>query len=51
MQITSDTLFSELPLIRGNYLWQNHLVIYGALAALLLTVTAARIHYLFRKRI
>ncbi len=50
LEITSDQLFSGLPSLWGRRLWENHLIAYGALAALLLTVSAARVHRLFRER-
>ncbi len=50
VQITSDVWFAELPPIRGNPLWQNHLILFGAVAVLLLAVTAFRVHRIFRRR-
>ncbi len=50
LQITSDRMFSDLPLLFGNTLWQNHLLAISALTIILLLVAALRVHWLFRER-
>lgn len=51
MEITLDnSLASRLPSIMGNRLWQNHLIIFSALALLLLVISAFRVHYLFKEQ-
>lgn len=51
IQITSDEWFAELPRLFGRPLWQNHLILFGALAVFLLLATAWRVHCIFRERI
>ncbi|HQC53989.1 MAG TPA: hypothetical protein PLE92_12695, partial [Lentisphaeria bacterium] len=51
MEITLDnSLASRLPAVWGNRLWVNHLIIFSGLTALLVAVSAIRVHILFREQ-
>ncbi len=51
MEITLDnSLASRLPAIWGNRLWVNHLFIFSGLTALLVAISAIRVHFLFREQ-
>ena len=50
LQITSDTWFTDLPLLFGNRLWQNNLMFLCGMTVLLLGMAAARVHMIFNHR-
>ncbi|MEA2013047.1 MAG: hypothetical protein U9O87_08250, partial [Verrucomicrobiota bacterium] len=50
LQITSDKMFADLPLIMNNPLWQNYLILTGILCIILTLFSAIRVHHIFRKR-
>ncbi|MFA4945839.1 MAG: hypothetical protein WC789_14220 [Lentisphaeria bacterium] len=51
LQITQDkSPLAQLPSLFGNRLWENHLIAFASLAALLLFLSAWRVHHLFRER-
>ncbi|MBN2451027.1 MAG: ABC transporter permease [Lentisphaeria bacterium] len=50
LQISSDTLFAELPKIGGHPLWLNNVVFLAVLCALLAGLTSLRVKLLFAQR-
>jgi hypothetical protein len=51
LEITLDnSLASRLPSLFGNRLWQNHLIIFSILTVILLTISAIRVHFLFKEQ-
>jgi len=51
LEITLDnSLASRLPSLFGNRLWQNHLIIFSLLTVALLTISAIRVHFLFKEQ-
>ena len=50
LQITSDKWFSDLPMLMGNRLWQNNMIILVALTVLLTAITTVRVHIIFNRR-
>ena len=50
LQVASDHWFSDLPLLFGNRLWENHLYLSGGVSVLLLVVAGCRVRLLFQRR-
>ncbi len=50
LQLTTDRWFADLPLIFNRPLWQNTILVYAILFALVLILSAIRVHSLFSKR-
>lgn len=50
LQVTSDSLFADLPRLWGRRLWHNHLIFAGSLIALLTLATAIRVRHIFNHR-
>ncbi|MFA6929039.1 MAG: hypothetical protein WCT05_01850 [Lentisphaeria bacterium] len=51
LEITLDnSLASRLPSLFGNRLWQNHLLIFSFLTLALLSISALRVHFLFKEQ-
>ncbi len=50
VQLTTDEWFADYPLIFGNLMWQNTLIAYAGIFALILLATAIRVHALFARR-
>ena len=51
LQITSDEWFADYPLLFGNALWQNHLIILGSLTILAILASALRVRHILRRRV
>ncbi|MCF7855133.1 MAG: ABC transporter permease subunit [Candidatus Pacebacteria bacterium] len=49
IQITSEKWFADLPLLYGRTIWQNHLLLFAALAVVLLIAAVLRVGAMLRR--